>query len=745
MIMLSFQVKVLIGVITVLCSASVWSAEIKEAQAGKSATPQEVPLSATVTVAGTMNDNQKRNDFVAGKIVLGRKKIEESGAKNVYELLKSEPSVTISVNGRLGLMGLPGYTQFLIDGVAPPPGRSPVEVDTVHVERIEIVKSAVAEFGPYGTAGTINVVTRKTNRKSVSQLRVGASGGASENGANIAWSTNQFEVGSPLSLSAQVSASQVNKQENSTVEVTRKLAGLPAREQRRSQVHVPGRSSRLLASASIGWQLDAHNKITVEPSLLTIDSTAYTEEQNLWTSPTSGPLHASSRAGSRLSSIGLPIKWVLKPDSHTQLRVTLSPTRFRLSRVTDREDEVSTQESISRSASQQSDRSADFIKLDYSSAFGGGHAVKVGATLGWNGERSDFLYLLDDSPDPSLQALGTRRHVQDRKRSFFLQDEWRVSDTLAFNVGVTDEWREIRVEEGIHNNSLQYEVLAPSTHLAWKTAPDGKDQFRIGLARTFNAPFGDQLSIRPVINPMAPCPATSSCGRNSIEYADKVGNQSLKPERSLGANISYEHYIGDDSLVSLEVFSRQLTDVIGTEIQLEDVAWSAVPRYVARPVNLGTAWSRGISAEAQLQVQEFWKSGPKLDVSGSVNLARSAISTIPGPDNRLSGQARWSAKLGGNYVFRDLPLKLSLDANWAPSGWVRSSATQRLYSARQFDLSMGGAWTFKQGLRVVVNANNMQRNTITSIDEFTTEDGTISRKTTRAEHVRISARLEKKL
>ena len=53
-----------------------------------------------------------------------------------------------------------GYTQILIDGQRMAPGFSLDSIAPEQIEKIEIMRAPVAEFGTRAIAGTINVVMR---------------------------------------------------------------------------------------------------------------------------------------------------------------------------------------------------------------------------------------------------------------------------------------------------------------------------------------------------------------------------------------------------------------------------------------------------------------------------------------------------------------------------------------------------------------------------------------------------------
>ena len=105
-----------------------------QAQTGQPVSTQQV------VVNGSQSDVDASRDAIAGKIVIGKQRIAESGVQNVGELLRREPAISIGKDGRLGLLGLPGYTQILVDGL--PPQGDALNLDLVHIERIDIVRVA---------------------------------------------------------------------------------------------------------------------------------------------------------------------------------------------------------------------------------------------------------------------------------------------------------------------------------------------------------------------------------------------------------------------------------------------------------------------------------------------------------------------------------------------------------------------------------------------------------------------------
>lgn len=69
-------------------SASAWSQDTSK-------TPAAPQVQQQVVVNGSQTDIEASRDFVAGKLIIGRKQIADSGLQNVSEILKREPAVSV--------------------------------------------------------------------------------------------------------------------------------------------------------------------------------------------------------------------------------------------------------------------------------------------------------------------------------------------------------------------------------------------------------------------------------------------------------------------------------------------------------------------------------------------------------------------------------------------------------------------------------------------------------------------------
>jgi outer membrane receptor for ferrienterochelin and colicins len=103
----------------------------------------------------------RREADTAAKIIIGRDDIGQYGDNNLAAVLKRQPGVSV-VGNEVRMRGLgAGYTQILINGDPAPPGFSIESMAPEMIERIEIMRSATAEYSMQAVAGSINLVLRK--------------------------------------------------------------------------------------------------------------------------------------------------------------------------------------------------------------------------------------------------------------------------------------------------------------------------------------------------------------------------------------------------------------------------------------------------------------------------------------------------------------------------------------------------------------------------------------------------------
>ena len=700
------------------------------AQTEATAPPQQVVIS------GARTDVEAGQDFVAGKIVIGQKKIADSGLQNTGELLRREPAISIDKSGRIGLLGLPGYTQVLVDGQAHT--GDTMNIDLMRVERIEIAKTTTAATGPFGIAGTINIVLRKVQRKASSKLHGNVRTEGGRKGMDLTWSSTGVTDGFSHTLTLS-RWRRLSSAHSSYVQASER-PGAGSVPEYAGETHSPGLFESLSANGVLAWTLDASHTLTFSPELARLHSNNDSEEQRRWMSGLAS--FANQTATNPTNNVYLPLLWDWKIDADSSLAVKLVANGSRSdSRV--RRDEVWSPGGPRQRVHAQ-DRSTRnyFLDLDYAIETEDGHRITAGARFARNDSDSRYTDLVDGRPDPSLAVLGPQTSSHLTSARLFIQDEWRINRRWAVNLGASGERRRYQLIEGPASNRPRFDLWSPSAHLSHRIGGNRKRQLRASLARSYRAPFFDELLLRPTISPYAPCPAQALCGANGIDLADSSGNPALRPERALGLNLSYAHGFGRDSEVSLEFYARDIDDKIAQEVVLVDVPWASVPRYVIRQANLGQARVRGLDLEARLAGKDFSPTLANLELSGSIGLADSTLSDLPGPDNHIAGQSPWRAKLGGSYALQSLPVKLGFDASYLPEDWVRSSVNQRVYESSRRTLNLNASWNVSKTTVFRLNLDNLLPRRKSRIDDYL-EGGSIVRLSTwNTNHARIVVRFE---
>jgi len=697
-----------------------------------------------VVVNGGKTDVEAGRDFVAGKIVIGKEAIAASGVPTTGELLKREPAISVGKNGSIGLLGMPGYTQILVDG-APYTGDA-LSLDLVHVERIEIIKTTTAASGPYGIAGTINIVRKGVQRQALTTLRAGASSSGGRVGADLAWSNNQANANGPFGYNLRLSGRHMPSRSERATLATLAASGQPAAPSFSGERAGRNALRILVASAELNWLPAAGHKLSFSPDLGDFRETGDALETRAWADGRRLALATGSRT--RLTSLGLPLRWNWSIDDDTSLVLKAQLNRGSIDPAASTLEQRSGAPVRVRSSDGRTATRSQFLDLDYNTVLGK-HEIAAGAKLGRNRSSTDYRDLVDGRQDPSLAVLGLASTSRADRSRLFVQDDWRIDPTLSVNLGASAEHNSYLLREGRVANRQSFNLWSPSAHVAKKIGGDAKRQVRLSLARSFRAPDADQMLLHPRVNALAPCPLDTLCGANGIETADSSGNPQLQPERALGVNLSYAHGFGKGSELQLEGYARRIRNKIGSDLRLESVPWAGAPRWVYRPANLGQAEVVGADLEGRLNAKDLGgaiaAAWPTLELRGSVGWADSRLSDLPGPDNRLAEQSPWRAKLGGSYSLAAWPLKLGVESNYLPGDWVRSNLSERVYQSHRFTLGANAAWQLDPKSKITLNLDNLLHRTNLRIQEYGGPAGLLREASGSADYARIALRFETRL
>lgn len=708
--------------------------------AAASAPPPGVGQQVEV-VGGRESDTDLRRQSTAAKIVIGRDEIEKFGDATVGEVLRRLPGVTTpGAPGRGGpprMRGLGnGFTQLLIDGQRLPPGFSLDSLTPEQIERIEVLRAPTAETGARAIAGTINIITREGFKKRLNDWRLGT---GIENGRpslGSFWTHNDSVDKLTYTLSAGLFA---NRRENSNHTDTRvsDAASGTLLEDRSSQVSNSGRSVGLNLGGRLQWQLGAPgDTLSLMPGMhLSRNNNQYGFDVTERLRRPITPELADRGSGSSENTF-------LGPRLMLQYRQRVADWRLegggtlRASRYTSdsARDERRADDSVLRTQKDHNISREKGLQLNAkASRLLGGAGSEHSLVMGLEAEsarRDDTRNTLEDGL-PALIDFGDNFQASTLRTAAYAQDEWNLNPNWAVHAGLRWEGINTQGDDGLgHRPTNRNSVWTPLVHLLWKPDPNVRDQVRLSLTRSWRAPNTSTLIGRPTITRLY----DPALGSNIESSPDSAGNPNLQPELATGVDLAFERYLQGGGLLSANLFARRISSLMRGVTQIEDVPWSAYPRWVRRTRNIGQASTQGIELEAKFRLDQAVTDAPPVELRANVALYRSKVDAVPGPDNRLDEQSKGTADLGADYRFRGTALTLGGNLNWVPGTTTRLAVDQTSSSStkRQWDVFVLWAFSPAVGLRLMAN-NLVPRDYAT--ETFNDIDNPLSRLTERTQVV----------
>lgn len=604
----------------------------------------------TVTVITDSVDN--RQSSTAAKIVVSRDELARFGDTSAVDVLKRLPGVTVTGSTAKGLdvrlRGLGnGYTQLLLNGEPVASGFSIETLSPDLIERIEILRVPTADKSTQAIAGTINIVLKQSVRQAQADARL----------------TSSVEKGRPSGAASLQLADKLSKGSWGI--------GLEYRHEQRSQPFETVRTNYGQSGQIVGQTLtqsesdSAYDTLTLTPRINwkqdAVDSfygeavLNYNQLREEW------PDQYTQQVGS--------VPFITSVDAFTHRTFTNFRTRLNWTRKLDEGAQFDTKIGYALSDRSllveynnfdaqrilQLDRDIYGPALDRSWTWNGKYRAPLtgvhALSIGWDGERSsktESRIQRDTVPLGAFTPWNLDEQFDARINRFalFAQDEWDVQTGWSLYQGL--RWEEIGTHVGGNEfSAVQKEshVLSPIVQSVWKLPDTKGDQIRAGLSRTYRAPTTQELSPRRVITAIV----------NSPTSADVEGNAELRPELAWGLDLAYEHYFGDKSLFSINLYGRQIKDVILKELsQDSDGLW------ISRPVNEGQAHALGLEIELKSKLKDWISNASDVDLRINAARNRSWIEAVPGPYNRLAQQT---------------PAGLNLGADWHPPSSVWTFGT----------------------------------------------------------------------
>ena len=656
----------------------------------------------TVQVKGAKYD-QRRND-TASTIVIGRDELTRHGDRTLADALVRVPGITIGAGG-IRMRGLGnGYTQVLLDGVAAPAGFSLESLSPELIERIDIVKTASAELGLQGIAGTVNIILKKNAARTRNAFKAGVDRqrGLHSPSVGATLGSGSGAVTSSLGLTlgrTQVLSSSVDH------EITNATGPLVYTE-RRTARHEVNTNDTLNLVPRISARFGPH-EVSLRGLVNLQRRQARGENHETLVAGAPSPIaHSAITFAPTADHLQLHGAWVHALDSGAKLEWTAgADSSRRKSYFTFAALPVAGREATFVDA--PSDEDGYQAGAKYSVSLAGQHQL----VAGWEHSRSTRQQTRRGNDIDADGRLREDRYDGAASRSaLFIQDDWQGKHGWSVSAGLRADLLQSAVAQADQAEVRQrHAIVGPVLQALYKPAPGG--QVRLGLTRTYRAPSMFALIPRRY----------KADNNNNPGNPDMQGNPALRPERAWGLDAGYEHYLGKKTMLSASAFVRRIDEVTVRRLGRDQLGW------VVEQANNGRADAGGVLLEAKLPLRQWWAASPDLDLRASAARNWSRVRAVAGPDNRLDEQDPSSANLALDYRAAAMPLTLSANFNYKGGNAVRWSDQMASRKAPARVLDLHAVWTVRSDLRLRAGALNVLGQD--SVSDLVYQDGNSATRT----------------
>ncbi|MFZ2987512.1 TonB-dependent receptor plug domain-containing protein [Ideonella sp.] len=658
----------------------------------------------------------ERRRATASKIVIGREELDRMGDSSLGDVLKRLPGVTMGGPPGRGsgpsMRGMgTGYTQVLINGERMPPGFSLDSIPPEQIERIEVMRAPVAEFSTRAIAGTINVVMRGEFKRKVNELRVGGGVEGERLQGNANWQRNGQTDSLGWSASLAINGGRQDNQAN-----TRTEGGLDSEggavDLEDSSTRTRGTRVGVFGNGRVQFKLDGGQSLELTPFLhLNRSQSEGTTERTVTSNSSSGSTanpaytHADVDNHGSTSMARLNGSWTTSTASGGKLQVQLSTMLAESESTAERQERGGTAASSPGGVRLRNDEthSRDLgveTKGKFSQLLGDSHSMSTGWELQRN-TRSDWQRRRIDGVIQTT-PFGENVDATIQRSALYAQDEWEWSKRLSFYAGARWEGIATTGETDVGTSRNRSSVLTPLAHLVWKLDDQSRDLLRSSLTRSYRSPSTNQLVGR--LNPTTQFDLNVA---NDALSPDRIGNPELKPELAWNLDLAFEHYLENSGVLSASAYYKRIDGLIRTLTSgPQTVSWSSAPRYVSKPMNVGSADVAGLELEAKGRLSDWISTELPLTLRANAAVMWSRVSGVPGPDNRIDEQAPWTLNLGGDLPVQGTPLTVGWNWGYTPQVQVRQSQAQSVTRSAKSALDFYGMWRVGPETNVRLSVNN---------------------------------------
>lgn len=529
-----------------------------------------------VTVTAKSADVAERRDATSQKVILDRKEIENLGVMTIGEVLGKLPGVEVSGEGQRARGMSRDSVQILIDGERPAGGSRMVagvigRLPSGDLERVEILRGSSAEYGGASSV-TVNLVMKKALSKRTTAVKAAVGFRGNEPTGQLTWTENGGDGGFGWSLPITL-----NLHRNPTQGTTDRQAFPNGVRNVWQQENDEGVYTfrEFVLSPRMTWK-DSGDSLTISP--LFFDGLG---KRNSDTTSTDLLAPSTDTRSSRETNNRRMLR--LRADGEKNLGGAKLTARMSLNqgnRTVDLERQATVANVSSNSTEHSVGKETEYnmaLRLDKPL---GEHMLAVGLEH-INLRRND-----EQNFGGSFVGASTSE-ASERHSIVWVQDDWSLQQSVVLTAGVRGEDMRL-ASDGV---SQQHGRLLPSIAVRWEPAQQWL--LRSSLGAGLKLPRLDELS-----NTL-----TRSIAANTPLEADRRGNATLSPERSLNYEAVLERYLDQEAgVLGANLYVRATEDFIERRVQLEGVRW------VDRPQNEGKALHWGWELDGKVRTDNFgWK------------------------------------------------------------------------------------------------------------------------------------------
>ncbi|MFZ6819985.1 TonB-dependent receptor plug domain-containing protein [Undibacterium sp. Ji22W] len=682
--------------------------QVKQEVPAKKPEPQRVEIQAR-------NETQLARQDAAAKTIIGTADLVKFGDTNVLDAMRRVPGVQVN-NNKIQLVGMnANYTQVLIDG-EPPRGVNVEDIPMQMIERIEIYRTANAQFSTQAVGGTVNIILKRTASTAQQSIKVTVGHVQREQGS-VEWNNSgkQGNFSHAVAVTAGLNSAGANVPRDTKTEQT-----------------IADSTGKVLQQYdSLTERRMTDRDIRISPRL------QYKTDSNINLTSTTMFAYGSGEADSTkeydfLQGAPLDIAKIRYRDTNERANLN-STIRATANIGTDWKLDISGGFHASHMKNSQSsqnfktgnDTNGDlsFVRnYDTDVRVLGAHTsgkvsiptnTEHDLVIGWTGSGTTVHIdrnqtdIYASSAQPIYLPQSARNELF--KSALYAQDEWKFQKNSSVYLGL--RWESLGINsEGSAQDKSKYStsVLSPIVQTLWQLDPQNTDRIRLGLARTYQAP-NDFYLVSPKIYSV----------NNSIQNPNFVGNPKLRPELAWGLDAAFEHNGKDGLNYAVRAKVQQVDDLHRDTIYFENNAWWK------KYINTGSAVGQSLELSTQFPLKRFMTDAPDVDVSMTYMHFWSDVKGLPQPFNQLNPYT-YQFTLNLNYRMKDLPLTMGMNAKLQDSHWQQISLTDREYVKSPATLDLFGLWKFDKQNQMRLAINNITNSKMTDATSRSNVPGYIS-------------------